>query len=111
MFGGEGKVAASGDMVEAAMTVSLSHGSSESEVVLGTNDRYVQTQTKGSVENEIQEPRRVWGNDNDSTSLTAPAYDASLVWPIAAGCLELHLILGLTRSRFSSSLRLTDCVC
>lgn len=25
----------------------------------------------------IQEPERVWGNQSDNTSLTAPAYDAS----------------------------------
>lgn len=43
--------------------------------VLGSNERYVQNQRKGSV--EIQEPQRVWGNDNDNTPLTAPAYDAS----------------------------------
>lgn len=46
MFGGEGRVAASGGMVEAAMAVNLSHGSKESEIVLGSNDRYVQNQTE-----------------------------------------------------------------
>lgn len=66
MSGGGGKATASGGMVEASRISNPVHG-----YETGRLQRFKEQRRP------IQEPERVWGNQSDNTSLTAPAYDAS----------------------------------